>query len=468
MDTEEFKNEMFKVCCEHDFYFFVKHFIKVIEPQTSFKWAWYIEETAKHCQMVYEGTYTDLDINIPPRSLKSLIVSVLFPCWVWIKDDSKKFLCASRSFDLALSFSIKRRDVILSPLYQKFWPIVIREDKNRSDEFMNMSGGFMKAVSAMGKVTGDGGDYLVSDDLLDAMDAFSNAKREQVTTWYKTAFYNRAQDPNTVRRINVNQRLHLKDISGLLQELNFKRLVLPMKKTAKNDSTVDFIDPRNEGELLNPERFNEENYVTYQKTLGSYSFSGQYQQSPTPIGGGMIKEEWLRWHTEEKVSYKIIVADLTFKGGDKSDYNSIACWGKSGENKFLIDQIRGKWSYSKMKEMFIQFYEKHHPNTCFIEDKANGSALIDELKQTKSGIIAWPRQGSKYARMSKTERLFFCQSEFEGGNVFLPLNHDIMEAYKAELLGFTESGSTTGNDDMVDTTSMAILELKTKNTFALG
>lgn len=464
----EVEIKIFKFCSEKRFYFFVQHFIKILEPQTKFKWSWYTQAIADHCQMVYEGKYFNLDINVPPRSLKSLIVGVLFPCWVWTQDSSNKFLCASRSFDLSLSFNIMRRDIIISDLYQSLWPIQIREDKNRSDEFMNTNHGFMKSVSALGKITGEGGDYLLSDDLIDAMDAFSRAKREQVTTWYKTAFYNRAQDANTVKRININQRLHQKDISGLLKELGFYRLVLPMRKTNKELSTVEFKDPRQEGELLNPERFTEENFKEYQKTLGSYSFSGQYQQSPTPVGGGLIKEEWLRYHDKTSCSYKIIVADLTFKGNENSDYNSIACWGREGSNKYLLDQIRGKWTYSKMKEMFIQFYDKHNPNTCYIEDKANGSALIDEIKKEKSGIIAWPRQGSKYIKSSKVERLFYCQSEFEGGNVYLPMNHEIIEVYKSELLGFTESGSTTGNDDMVDTTSMAVLELKAKSTFAIG
>lgn len=457
-----------KFALENKFSFFCKQAFKVIEPETQLVWNWHLDAVCDACEKNYVQIYPNLDINVPPRTMKSLLVNVLYPCWVWTKEPQHKFLSASRSYDLAERFNLLRRDLITSNWYQSFWKVTIREDANRIDEFKNTKGGAMKAISAMGKVTGFDGDTLLSDDLLDAMDAFSKTKRNQVRHWYSNAFYNRARNKKTVRRININQRLHQQDISSLLSEIKFEKLVLPMVKEEENRTTIDFVDPRKVGELLFPTRYGETEMHDDMKALGSYGWSSQYQQRPMPIGGGIIKEEWLRFY-ENKTNFskKVIVADLSFKGNEDSDYNSIACWGSDGENRYLIDMIRGKWTYTKTKEMFLEFVKKHNASIKYIEDKANGSALLDDFKKEISGLRAWPTKGSKYAHCGKAERLFLCQSEFELGKVYLPKDLNIIEAYKEELLGFTENGSTTGNDDMIDTTTMAILELKKSSTFSL-
>lgn len=461
--------DLFKGACEGSFSFFCKQFLKVVEPETEFKWNWHLDVVCQACEDSYYGRLPKLDINIPPRMLKSLIVSVLFPCWVWTKKPSSKFLCAARSFDLSFSFNIKRRDVIKSDLYQMIWGIQLRDDSDRVDEFKNRYGGLMKSVSALGKVTGEGGDFLLSDDLLDAMDAFSKTKRNAVREWYRTAFYNRAQDKKTVRRININQRLHQQDISNLLEEIGFDRIVLPMVKEESDRSTIDFKDPRKEGEFLFPERYGEEEKQDEMKALGHYGWSSQYQQRPVPIGGGIIKQEWLRFYEGTRSFQKIIItADLSFKGGEKNDYNSIACWGTDGTNKYLIDLIRGKWTFSKTKEMFSAFCSKHNAQLKYVEDKANGSALIDDLKKDIIGLRAWPQQGSNLIKAGKVERLYFVQPDFESGLVYLPKNLNIIDSFIEELLGFTDNGSTTGNDDMVDVTTMGLLELRKSKTFFAG
>lgn len=461
------EKNIFKEVCEKDFEFFCKQFLKIAEPETKFIWNWHMSELCRLCVDVYFGVYKNLDIHVPPRTAKSLIVNVLFPCWVWTFNSSCKFLSASHSYDLSVGFNIKRRDVVTSDLYQSFWKIKIKEDVNTTDRFANVNGGMMRAVSALGKVTGDGADILLSDDLIDALDAFSRTKRKAVIRWYFNAFYNRVNDASVARRININQRLHKEDLSSALKEKDFKVAVFEMIKTGKKLSNIKVNDERKIGELLFPERFSFETIENYKKNLGSYGFSSQYQQSPTPIGGGIIKEKDIRyWENYPTCVKKIIVADLTFKGSDASDYVSLAYWGADGNgNKYLLDFVRGKWSYLKTKEMFKEFCEINPSAIKWIEDKANGSALLSDLKDEISGLRAWPKQGSKFANADKLQRLFLCQSEFELGKIFIPIRHRFLEEYLEELLGFTEDGSTTGHDDMVDTTTMGILELKEPRFF---
>lgn len=469
--TEMTEAQIFKEVCENDFAFFARQYLKIIEPETKFEWNWHLDTLCHYCERVYYGDIQNLDINIPPRQLKTLIVSILFPCWIWTKRPSFKWLCASRSYDLSIQLNSKRRQLIESQAYQAFWPIDFKDDGNTSTKFENHFNGFMQAVSAMGKVTGAGADGLLSDDLLDAMDAFSETRRKAVNSWYSNAYYNRAQDKKTVKRININQRLHKNDVSGHLAEHhNFERLVLPMVMTEKPLSTVDFKDPRAPGEFLHPSRYGEPEKADDYKSLGVYGWSAQMQQVPRPIGGGIIKEEWIRYHDGSIKDFdkKIITGDLTFNGGPDSDYVSFQCWGKLGANKYLLDIVRGKWSYKVSKEMFKQFCIKNNAPIKYVENKANGPALISDLEKEITGLVAWPQKGSPYMTASKVQRLHLVSQEYEAGLVYFPKDIELVDLFKEELLSFTENGSSTGNDDMVDTSTMGLLELKKSNTFFAG
>lgn len=351
------------------------------------------------------------------------------------------------------------------------WNIAIKDDKNTATKFVNESNGFMQAASALGKLTGSGGDILLSDDLLDALDSFSRTKREAVNRWFSNAFYNRAQNKKRVRRININQRLHTDDPSGHIEKNhNFKRLVLPMVMPDKQLSDTGFIDPRKPGEFLFPQRYAQKEMDDDYKGLGVYGWSAQYQQSPRPIGGGIIKEEWLRYHNgPTNMDRYIITADLTFKGNSTSDYVCFQYWGRAGSDKYLLDITRGKWSYKVTKEKFLEFCAKHsNAEHKYIEDKANGPALISDLKENITGIRAWPEKGSKYMNANKVQRVHLISQDFENGNVYLPKDIELVERFKEELLSFTEHGSTLGHDDMVDTCTMALLELNKSKTFFAG
>lgn len=464
------EKQIFKEICENDFSFFCKHFLKIVEPETKFEWNWHLDALCHYCERVFYGDYQNLDIQIPPRMLKSIIISVLFPCWVWTKVRSYKFLCASRSYDLSVKFNQQRRDLLQSSEFLALWPIALKDDQNTTHKFANYDRGFMQAVSVGGKVTGEGADCLISDDLLDAIDSFSKSKREAACLWYSNAFYNRAQNKKKVKRININQRLHVKDISGHLEENhNFKTLVLPMVKMEGNPSTVDFQDPRQVGEFLFPSRYGQEEMDDEYKGLGVYGWSAQYQQTPKPIGGGIVKEEWLRFYRGSvAVDKKIITADLSFKGNKTSDFVCFQCWGTSSGKKYLLDIVRGRWSYKETKDNFIRFCEKNDAQHKFIEDKANGPALISDLKDIIKGIRSWPDSGSKYMNADKVQRLHLVSQDFEMGEVYLPEDISLVETFVEELTSFTEKGSTTGNDDMVDTCTMALLELKKSKTFFAG
>lgn len=469
--------QIFKEVCENDFAFYVKHYLKIVEPETQFEWNWHMDTLCHYCERVFYGDIKALDINIPPRSLKSLIVTVLFPTWVWTKVPSSKFIVSSRSFDLANKFNNQRRDLIQHEAYKVLWPVIIREDKNRTDIFQNYDNGFMKAASVGGKITGEGADFLISDDLLDAMDAFSDAKRKHANNWFSKVFSTRYQNKKKVRRININQRLHKSDISGEIQKnnKNFQTLILPMKMTKTNLSTCDFVDPRAPGEFLFPSRYGEEEEKEDKLALGSSQYSSQFQQMPTPEEGGIIKREHIKYYTTPPESFDrtITTADLRFKEKDKEnsgDYVSYMKWGLVGVRKYLLKVTRGKWGYKESKDKFISFCKDGETPEKYIENKANGPALVSDLSPTSdrdgvTGLKLWPEKGSEYMNLDKVQRLKLCEADFENGEVFLPANDEMTPILVEELLSFTDQGSSADHDDLVDTTTMALIEFKKPQTF---
>lgn len=455
-----------KFALEQSFAFYCKKFLSVVEPETQFEWNWHIDVLCQSLQdQLDKKIWQNVDYNMPPRTLKSVIINVLFPTWAWARSPSFKIGSASSNYNLAVGFNMKRKELIESTQYQFYWPFKLKDAQSAKSWFENEFNGVMRSFSANGRITGVGFDILLTDDLLDVKDAFSKVKREAVNNWYSNAFYNRVQDKRSAIRINVNQRLHQKDLSGHLKENhNFERLVLEMIKSDKKLSTIEYKDPRKVGDYLFPLRYGPKEAEDDKKSLGVYGWSSQMQQDPLPIGGGIIKEEWLRYYDSlPSFSKTIITADLNMKEG--GDYACFQAWGVTSTNeKYLIDIVRGKWSYKTTKEMFKEFCSKH-PNILYkwIEDKANGPALISDLADIKV-IKAWPEKPD-YKKLGKVERLHMVSPSFESGQVYLPKNIELVKEFELELLSFTELGSTTGNDDMVDTCTMALMELKQANTF---
>lgn len=488
------ENQIYKIVCENDLAFFLKEAFKRLYPELTYEHNWHIDVLCKHLEAVERGEIRNLDINIPPRTIKSLLINIVFPAWVWTRKPWKKFITASYASSLSVGFNIRRRNLIQSNWYRSRWPVDLKEDKNTTYNFENTRNGFMMATSVGGSLTGEGADYLITDDLIDVNQAFSKASREHARFWFDQTLYNRLNEASEGARINVNQRLHEQDISALIEEEfkdvdNWERLVIPMVKTDYHVPTsLGWIDPRKPGEYMHPKRFGEKEALPHMKN--SYKWSSQYQQSPIPIGGGIIKDEWIRYYDVLPDVYdrKIITADLSFKGEKTSDYVCFQCWMKVGYYFYLVDIVRGQWSLSQTLDHFKAFCKKH-PDAGFkyVEDKANGPALISLAKEketdiTLKGVKPWPEKKPKVrgyapkqpdlAQMSKLERLMLVQPEYENGLVYLPDPNKlaIVKEYVHELTSFTEKGSTTGNDDMVDTSTMALIELKVRNKskFASG
>lgn len=215
---------------------------------------------------------------------------------------------------------------------------------------------------------------------------------------------------------------------------------------------------RKEGEALFPERFSLSSLQKLKMAVGSRDWSALYQQNPIPDEGGLFKPNWIQYYDELPQHYdKAVMSwDMTFKDTKTSDYVCGQVWVKEKSCYYLVDQIRGRFDFTTTLKKFIEFSNKHpYCKRKLIEDKANGTAVINTLKKHISGIVAITPKESKVARASATSTLW------EAHNIYIPdkiKNRWVELEYEDELLKFP--GGL--HDDQVDCTSQALNDLMSK------
>lgn len=266
---------------------------------------WHIDAIAEHLEAVTFGYIRNLIINMPPRHMKSLSVSVAWPCWVWaqqpvdgqpLRGPGVQWLKTAYAQSLSVRDNVKCRRLIDSPWYQANWGdrFSLTSDQNTKTRFDNDKMGYSLATSVDGTATGEGGSIVTVDDPIGAKDANSETTREGVITWWDETMSSRLNDPKTGAYVITMQRLHEKDLTGhiLGREHDYTVLCLPARY--EPDHKYVFMgDPRTKaGELLWPERMDEEAVRKLEVNLGSYGAAGQLQQRPAPREGGMFKKAW--------------------------------------------------------------------------------------------------------------------------------------------------------------------------------
>lgn len=440
-----------ELCCRS-----LKHFIMgawhVLEPVTPFADNWHIDVICEHLEAVSRGDIKRLIINMPPRCMKSLIISVCWPAWEWINKPHSRWLVSSYGQTLAERDALKTRMLIDSPWFQARFGHVFgfRADQNAKSRYENTKTGFRVSTSPDGMGTGEGGDFVNSDDPHNVKQVESEAKLLSTITWWDETMSSRYNDPKTGRSVIVMQRVKENDLCGhLLAKGGWEHLCIPMEFDGiRRATSLGSYDPRTEeGELLWPGRFDADSVKKLKAALGTYATACQLQQTPTPRGGGIFKRADFRYYkTLPTIEEIVISADLSFKGLDTSDRVAIQAWGIAGPNKYLLHRVADKLGFTATIAAIKSVVAKFPNRTAIlIEDKANGPAVIETLRQSISGIIAINPDGGKEARA------FAMQPEHEGGNVYIP-DPEIdptIEDYVHEMCGFPNAA----HDDEVDATT---------------
>jgi len=441
-----------------EFRAFVQKVFATLCPGQTYIPTWHIEAIAWQLQRVLSGEVRRLIINMPPRSLKSIMASVALPAFALGQDPKRRCICVSYSGDLAKKHSNDFRAVMEAPWYQSAFPNArIGQVKNTETEMELTERGFRLATSVGGTLTGRGGNIIIIDDPLKPDDAMSETKRTSANQWFTNTLLSRLDDKRTGAIIVVMQRVHMDDLTGFLLGQSDEWEVLSLPAIAYYDEIIpvsaDRTYCRKAGEALSPER--EPVYIleALKLQLGSDAFSAQYQQSPVPPGGAMVKRGWIRRYSElpPASEHRLIIQswDTASKGGPDNDWSVcvtlILCRDRSW---YLVDVWRKRVDYPALKAAVQEQAKKWRARRVLVEDAGTGTPMVQELRGKVVGITAVKPKGDKASRMA------VASAKIEAGLVYLPEQAPWLPDLEAELFAFPGSR----HDDQCDAISQALQE----------
>lgn len=431
------------------------------------------ELVCKVLQRVADGEQLSILIEMPPRHGKSMTVTESFPSFYLGKNPDKRVIAAAYSDGLATKFGRLNRNK-----FNEFSPGLFDLRLSESNAAMKDWGvedhrGGMIATGIGGSITGQGADLMIIDDPIKNMQEASSQKiRDNIWDEWEATLSTRLHDGASL--IVIMTRWHEDDLIGrLLARSPRKWIRLRLPAIAEDE---DDLLQREIGEALCPELgFNEKWAEQKKEEVGSRTWAALYQQRPSPAGGNIFKREWIKYYVRSEqqkrewgLSDDVAVLpvhfdklaqswDCTFKDSSTSDFVAGGVWGRKQANYFLLDVDHRRMGFAETMKAIRSMSDKW-PNakSKYIEDKANGTAIIEMLKDEISGIIPVNPDGGKEARANAVSPLF------EAGNVYLP--HPNMCSWVDDLIEELVSFPNAAHDDLVDMTTQALNQLYTSKS----
>ena len=444
--------------CKRSLAVFAQRAWHILEPAAKLKWGWALDAICLHLEAITAKEVKRLLINVPPGSMKSLLTGVIWPAWEWGPKGMPqlRYVGTAHEEQLAIRDSRRCRDLIRSEWFQQRWPIALLPDLDGKREFGNANRG-IRSARAFTSMTGVRGDRIILDDPISADAANSEAKLEAARIAFTETLPTRVNSDESAI-IVISQRLSEADTSGVILRMNlpYVHLRIPMRFEPDQRCTtaIGWMDPRSEeGELMFPERFSEDQVRDLEHTLGSYGTAGQLQQRPTPRGGGIIATAWFQyWSVLPQIEFRFITADTAQKTGQQNDWSVLQAWGRSVTGSaVLLDQIRGRWEAPELLQQARSFWLKHQSDrrpqikaaplrSMMVEDKVSGTGLIQTLR--REGVAVLPIQRNR----DKVSRAHDVAPFIESGNVLLPIDAPFTSDLLAEVAAFPNGA----HDDQVD------------------
>jgi predicted phage terminase large subunit-like protein len=438
----------------NDFALFAERCFCDLNPQAELALNWHLEVIAAKLAAVREGRIRRLIINLPPRHLKSLMGSIAFPAWCSGQNPSAQILCVSYAQDLADKLARDCRSIMMSRWYRSIFSTRLAPHRQAVGEFVTIRQGYRLATSNGGVLTGRGADIIVIDDPLKPEEALSDAQRQAANEWFSHTLYSRLNDKRHGAIVIIMQRLHEDDLVGhVLTQEPWDVVRFPAIAEEDERHEIETIwglrtFTRRRGEALHPEREPIETLERIRRTIGEYNFAGQYQQSPAPLGGGLVKAEWFKSYTEQgrPESFDRIVQswDTANKVTELSDFSVCTTWGIKGKHLYLLGVLRKRLEYPALKRAVREQQSLYNANIVLIEDKASGTQLIQEL--ISDGFHKVTRYKPD---CDKIMRLHAQTGLIENGFVYLPQTAPWLAEYLHEMTVFPRGK----HDDQVDSTA---------------
>lgn len=435
----------------------------IILPNRELVSSWHIGLIFEYLTAVDLGQILRLDINIPPRHLKSSLVTVTWPTWSWTEKPWLRWIFSSYAASLSERHSMDRRRIIQSPYYANRWGDTTRleKDQNRANEFQNTQGGHMIATSVTGGITGKGGDRIVVDDQINPEQAESKAERERAIRQFQNTLVTRLDDKKHGAIVIVEQRTHHLDLTAtVLKEGGWEHLCIPAEAPAR--TVVKFPLSGKEivreiGDVICPEREDKVTLSALKKSMGSRGYAAQYLQDPHAKDSGYFHVGW--WKYFNLLPFGDVIRhwswDTAMEEGEQNDYTVGILFAHGAQGTFVEHVVRGRYQYPELKKIVMAEWLSRPANALLIEDKVSGKSLAQDLM--KSDQLTLPVIPVKPAG-DKVFRAALCSPYVEARRVHL------LEGapWVADFLEETSTFPQAQHDDQVDAFSQGM------NYFYLG
>jgi predicted phage terminase large subunit-like protein len=406
-----------------------------------------------------------------------------------------RIIAVSHNIDLAERDNIRMRRLITSDWYRAMWGdrVILTSDQNQRKKFENTAGGWRQATAA-GSITGTRGDRVIIDDPHSVDGANSDAERTSVGVWFREAVPTRLNNPRRSAIVVIMQRLHEADVSGIILDggFGYDHVMLPMRfdPDRAHPTKLGLMDIRTErGELLFPERFPEHVVARDERILGPYAVAGQFQQTPTPRGGGIIQDAWWQlWTPDAYPPMDFIVASLdsAYTEKQENDPSALTIWGvwsggleggatrtvdRYGRVKDMPESARSGMLDAIPKVMLMWAWadrlnlhdlvnrvakdcREFKVDRLLVENKASGISVGQEVRRLY-GHEDWAVHLIDPKSQDKIARLYSVQPIFAEGQVWAP-----DKTWSEEVIRQCASVPKCKHDDLADTVSQALKHLR--------
>ena len=428
--------------------FFERVFLEV-EPRVKLVDGKFIDVMLDHLEQVLNGSSRRLIINLPPRHLKSLLVSVAFVAFVLGQDPRKRLAVISHSQALARDLAGKTKRVMESGWYREVFPrtSLVRDSLT---ELKTSEGGCRYAASFDTGVTGRGFDIIIVDDPISAHNVMSEVERSKNVDVFNRMIASRLDYPELGAMIVVAQRLHDDDLPGVLvRQGGWTHLSLPL--VADEEMTYRIgagTWVRKPGEVLVPELYSADVIAEIRRRLGEANFAAQYQQNPGAASGEVIKDEHIRRFELAQLPPGArrftLSIDTALKQGEDASYTVALVIATDDRFHYVVDVLRGKFDFVQMRDAVLRMIERYRIKKSLVEDSAAGPSLASVLRERGHQAELWPTRGN-----NKLERLQEHLHLFVEGRIFVAGDQPWTTELVNELLCFPNGR----HDDQVDALS---------------
>ena len=430
----------------NDFEAFFEKVFGQLNPNTKYVTNWHVSVIAHALERCRRGELTRLVILLPPRQLKSTIVSVALPAYILGLNPSAKIICASYGQQLAVDLSNKTRKILNAPWYREAFPNTKIGSSETQTYFDTTEGGYRFATTLGGAMTGIGADFIILDDPQKASDMVHESSRNETKVLLDDTVYSRFDNPKTGVLIAVMQRFGQDDLIGhIMQAGGWEVVKIPMlaEENLEYQVSDNAVCRFKKGDFLQPKLFGQKEFDELRNSMGTANFYAQYQQSPVPPAGNLFDWKWFRQELSPPEYSEVFMSlDVAATKAD-GNYSAFTIWGHRDSNWYLTASHRYQYELPEVRKRLIQFDKEYRPDLILVDGVGVGHGLIQQLRHEGLKHIEGIKGGGKTADAERVAPMI------EGGRVFYLPDAPGIVAFRDEVVAFPHGKYDDQVDSMV-------------------